>query len=96
MSLHSGPIGWIQQQMQRGADPRGILEELIPDLNRIPQSVNDLTLWKIIINILSEPPRRQKLRHVNTLEDVVRLIRGAGNILVLTGAGVSSFTFYCI
>ncbi|CAG0881522.1 unnamed protein product [Darwinula stevensoni] len=85
----AGPMGWIQQQMQRGADPRGILEELIPDLNRIPQSVNDLTLWKIIINILSEPPRRQKLRHVNTLEDVVRLIRGAGNILVLTGAGVS-------
>ena len=39
--------------------------------------------------MLSEPPRREKLRHVNTLCDVVRLIRGASNVIVLTGAGVS-------
>ncbi|KAF0301188.1 NAD-dependent protein deacetylase sirtuin-1 [Amphibalanus amphitrite] len=43
----------------------------------------------LVIEILSEPPRREKLRHVNTLSDVVRLIRGATNVIVLTGAGVS-------
>jgi len=37
----------------------------------------------------SDPPRRQKLKHVNTLSDVVRLIRNSTNIIVLTGAGVS-------
>lgn len=38
---------------------------------------------------MSEPPRRQKLRHINTLSDVVRLIRNSKRIIVLTGAGVS-------
>ena len=44
---------------------------------------------QLVIEMLSEPPRREKLRHVNTLSDVVRLIRGAGHVIVLTGAGVS-------
>lgn len=39
--------------------------------------------------MLSEPPRRKKLPNVNTLEDVVNLIRTCKNIVVLTGAGVS-------
>lgn len=39
--------------------------------------------------MMSEPPRRQKLRHINTLTDVVRLIKGSRKIIVLTGAGVS-------
>lgn len=58
-------------------------------MDQIPQYVEDLTLWKIIINMLAEPPRRSKLRHVNTLDDVVRLLKGAQKIIVLTGAGVS-------
>lgn len=39
--------------------------------------------------MMSEPPRRQKLKHINTLTDVVRLIRNSNRIIVLTGAGVS-------
>merc|ERR1719461_1793722 len=39
--------------------------------------------------MVSEPPRRKKLPNVNTLEDVVRLIRTSKRIIVLTGAGVS-------
>lgn len=46
-------------------------------------------IFQIIINMMSEPPRRQKLRHINTLSDVVRLIRTSKRIIVLTGAGVS-------
>ena len=33
--------------------------------------------------------RRRKLQDINTMEDVVRLLKNANNILVLTGAGVS-------
>ncbi|XP_006611770.1 NAD-dependent protein deacetylase sirtuin-1 isoform X2 [Apis dorsata] len=80
---------WVQKQMLIGADPRNLLHHLLMDSTQIPEQVDDLTLWKIIINMMSEPPRRQKLRHINTLTDVVRLIRNSNRIIVLTGAGVS-------
>ncbi|KOX72208.1 NAD-dependent protein deacetylase sirtuin-1 [Melipona quadrifasciata] len=80
---------WVQKQMLIGADPRDLLHHLLMDSTQIPEQVDDLTLWKIIINMMSEPPRRQKLRHINTLTDVVRLIRNSNKIIVLTGAGVS-------
>ncbi|XP_017798056.1 PREDICTED: NAD-dependent protein deacetylase sirtuin-1-like, partial [Habropoda laboriosa] len=79
---------WVQKQMLIGADPRDLLHHLLMDSTQIPEQVDDLTLWKIIINMMSEPPRRQKLRHINTLTDVVRLIRNSNRIIVLTGAGV--------
>ncbi|XP_012163369.1 NAD-dependent protein deacetylase sirtuin-1 isoform X1 [Bombus terrestris] len=80
---------WVQKQMLIGADPRDLLHHLLMDSTQIPEQVDDLTLWKIIINMMSEPPRRQKLKHINTLTDVVRLIRNSNRIIVLTGAGVS-------
>ena len=40
--------------------------------------------------MLSEPPRRTKLTHINTLADVVRLINTSKKIIVLTGAGVGT------
>ncbi|KAJ3662329.1 hypothetical protein Zmor_006683 [Zophobas morio] len=80
---------WIQKQMQNGVNPRTLLSDLGVDLDQVPQYVEEVTLWKLIINMLAEPPRRNKLRHVNTLDDVVRLVKGAQNIIVLTGAGVS-------
>ena len=55
----------------------------------IPEHLDQLTLWKIILNMVSEPPRRKKLSHINTLEDVVGLIAASRKIIVLTGAGVS-------
>lgn len=66
----------IQKQMAGGADPRTLLSEFGVDQEQIPQYVDDLTLWKLIINMIAEPPRRNKLRHVNTLDDVVRLLKG--------------------
>lgn len=62
--------------MHNGADPRTLLFELGVEMNNIPQYVDDVTIWKLIINMLAEPPRRHKLRHVNTLDDVVRLMKG--------------------
>ena len=72
-----------------GADPREILNKLIPDDAVIPDDFDDLLLWKIIINIVTEPPKRKKLPDVNTLIDVVELLKTSKKIMVLTGAGVS-------
>lgn len=57
-----------------------------------PPNLDKTTLWKIIIDILTEPSPRQKLDHFNTLDDVVELLQGSKNIVVLTGAGVCSFS----
>ncbi|XP_067209786.1 NAD-dependent protein deacetylase sirtuin-1 isoform X2 [Linepithema humile] len=89
VSLQWRNSSWIQKQMSTGVNPRDLLNHIFLDSTQIPEQVDDLTLWKIIINMMSEPPRRQKLRHINTLSDVVRLIRNSKKIIVLTGAGVS-------
>ncbi|XP_013411403.1 NAD-dependent protein deacetylase sirtuin-1 isoform X2 [Lingula anatina] len=85
----AGPISWVHRQMAGGREPREILHHLLPHSTFIPDEVDDLTLWKIVVEILSEPPKRKKLSHVNTMDDVVELIKRARNIIVLTGAGVS-------
>ena len=45
-------------------------------------------LWKAVFELITEPKPRQKLDHVNTLEDVVKMIETSKKIIVLTGAGV--------
>lgn len=85
----AGPISWVQRQMQMGANPREVLMELVPLGTHIPEHLDEFMLWKIIVNMLSEPPCRRKLAHVNTLDDVVQLFRTSKRIIVLTGAGVS-------
>lgn len=72
----------IQQQMQKGVNPRVLLSDLGVDYDQIPDYVDDVTIWKIIINMLAEPPRRNKLRHVNTLDDVVRLLKGLYVVII--------------
>ncbi|XP_018320883.2 NAD-dependent histone deacetylase sirtuin-1 [Agrilus planipennis] len=94
VSLHdwkftSGSMVWVHKQMQNGVDPRMLLVELGANVDQIPPYLDDVTLWKLLINMVAEPPQRNKLRHVNTLEDVVRLLKGAKKVIVLTGAGVS-------
>ncbi|XP_069960205.1 NAD-dependent protein deacetylase sirtuin-1 isoform X1 [Cherax quadricarinatus] len=85
----AGPMSWVQQQMMRGVNPRIILTHVLGTTAEIPEGVADVTLWRLIVNMLSEPPRREKLRHINTIEDVVRLMKSCRKIIVLTGAGVS-------
>lgn len=48
-----------------------------------------LFLYKIIVSMLSEPPRRPRLRHINSFNDVIHLLNTCNKIIVLTGAGVS-------
>ena len=85
----AGPFSWVQRQMSSGADPRELLKDMLSCDAVIPENLGQLTLWKIILNMICEPPRRKKLGHVNTLQDVVDLIKTSRKIIVLTGAGVS-------
>ncbi len=85
----AGPFSWVQRQMMSGADPRALLQDMLSADTVIPNHLDQLTLWKIILNMVSEPPRRKKLENVNTLDNVVNLIRSSKKIVVLTGAGVS-------
>ncbi|XP_023233453.1 NAD-dependent protein deacetylase sirtuin-1-like [Centruroides sculpturatus] len=85
----AGPVSWVQRQMSLGADPHAILSDILPKGTLIPSHLDEVTLWKIIVNMLSEPPRRQKLANVNTMEDVVQLLKTCNKIIILTGAGVS-------
>ncbi|KAM4636015.1 NAD-dependent protein deacetylase sirtuin-1 [Discoglossus pictus] len=71
-----------------GTDPRTILKDLLPD-SVAPPELDDMTLWQIVINILSDPPKRKKRKDVNTIEDAVKLLQTCKKIIVLTGAGVS-------
>ena len=85
----AGPFAWVQNQMMRGTDPRDLLKDMISADSVIPDHLDQITLWKIVLNMVAEPPRRKKLPDVNTLEDVARLIKSSKKIIVLTGAGVS-------
>ncbi|XP_007895509.2 NAD-dependent protein deacetylase sirtuin-1 [Callorhinchus milii] len=83
-----GPYSFVQQHLMLGTDPRSILKDLLRG-NSAPPDLDDMTLWQIVLNILSEPPKRKKRKDINTIEDVVKMLRESKKIMVLTGAGVS-------
>ncbi|XP_029465565.1 NAD-dependent protein deacetylase sirtuin-1 isoform X2 [Rhinatrema bivittatum] len=83
-----GPYTFVQQHLLLGTDPRTILKDLLPETIPPPE-LDDMTLWQIVINILSEPPKRKKRKDINTIEDAVKLLQVCKKIIVLTGAGVS-------
>ena len=92
----AGPISWVHEQMRKGQSPRSILEKLVPKDTMIPEGLDVVTLWKIIISIVSEPPKRSKLEGINTMDDVIHLLRTCKKIIVLTGAGVIIIFFLCL
>ena len=51
--------------------------------------MDDVTVWKLVWELITELPPREKRPDLNTLEDALTLIKASSNILVLTGAGVS-------
>lgn len=88
--INQRPLNWVQKQIHSGANPREILSKFLPSsAQRISPELTDMTLWRILASMLSEPPRRKKLSYVNTFEDVIDLLHKSKNIMVLTGAGVS-------
>ena len=50
--------------------------------------VDDATLWRLLLTLLMVPDPRNKLPQYNTVDQAVKLISDARNIVVLTGAGV--------
>lgn len=77
-------------QIASGVNPRDCLSRFINSpKSTIPRNISDNDLWRVIAAILSDPPRRQRLQHVQTIADVCETIKKSKNIIVLTGAGVS-------
>lgn len=75
--------------MSMGRDPRMLFKEITSQDTFIPPDLDEMTLWGLLVNFISEPPKRQKLNYVNTIDDVVHLLKTSQKIMVLTGAGVS-------
>jgi len=86
-----GPMAWVYRQMSMGSDPRAVLHALVPQETEIPDELDNLTLWKIILSLISELPCRKRLPDVTRMEHVLRLLGESQKILVLTGAGVCIF-----
>lgn len=86
--IHSDPMSWVHEQIENDASPRDIIHHLVPRLN-LPDQVDDLSLWRLVFEIITEPEPRERLLHVTSIEHVVKLITNCKNIIVLTGAGVS-------
>ena len=85
----AGPLNWVQRQMSMGRDPRMLFKELISPDTFIPPDLDEMTLWGLLANFITEPPKRKKLNHINSIDDVVHLLKTSKKIMVLTGAGVS-------
>lgn len=80
-------LKWVEKQMKNGSDPRDILRIMMD--SEIDEDIDELSAWRIIVRLLSEPTLRPKLSTVNTIDDVISLIQKSSKIIVLTGAGVS-------
>lgn len=86
----TGTMAWIHRQMMLGQNPRVILRDLISKDVEIDH-MDDISLWEIIIHIMSEPPKRNRLEEYHTLDHAINLIKSCQKIVVLTGAGVFCF-----
>ncbi|XP_031629185.1 NAD-dependent protein deacetylase sirtuin-1 isoform X2 [Contarinia nasturtii] len=84
-------IDWVHMQIASGVNPRECLSRIFVNSPKqtIPENITDNDLWRVIAAILSDPPRRQRLQDIQTIEEVCDTIKKSKNIIVLTGAGVS-------
>ncbi len=82
-------LQWVQRQMVDGSSPQELLCQLLPNAD-IPDDMEPGHLWHMIVQLLTEPPKRKKLAQYNTLEDAVALVKKSSRILVITGAGVQT------
>jgi len=86
----TGELAWLARARSRGINPRDIISDLMQGGDTaMLESMDDGTIWMILFKMFAQPPKRQKLKDFNSIEDLVRHIKEARRILVLTGAGVS-------
>ena len=83
------PVLWVQKQIAAGVNPMCVLVNILPSSVTLPEGLSDLTLWRIVVEILSDVPKRSKLPHINTLHDAATLLKSCRNIVIVTGAGIS-------
>ena len=83
------PVAWVQKQIEKGVHPMSVLASIMPPNVVLPDGLSNITLWSIVIEILSDTPKRVKLPHINTLHDVTILLKSCTNIIVVSGAGIS-------
>ncbi|VEL18251.1 unnamed protein product [Protopolystoma xenopodis] len=85
----AGPFRRLNALLQAGYDdPKLLLVRLFGmNASHLPNEPN--CLWGLLLNLLSEPIPRRRLRGFSKIEHVVQLLSTSKRILVLTGAGVS-------
>jgi NAD+-dependent protein deacetylase sirtuin 1 len=86
-------MAWLMEQKQQGVVASQMLDVLGLGVSE-GTAIDDDELWDAILSMgmrLIQPsiPVRQKLEHVNTIQDVVALLQQAKKIVVLAGAGIS-------
>ncbi|EEB09012.1 Sir2 family histone deacetylase Sir2 [Schizosaccharomyces japonicus yFS275] len=87
-----GPARFLERFLhQNKMSVRSILETLNINLPEVLSDFSDEDLLPLLKYILKhEASRRLKLPQYNTLDDVTNLIQSCDNIIVLTGAGIST------
>jgi NAD-dependent histone deacetylase SIR2 len=87
-----GPTAWIQKYYINGDyTVRQLFSALEIRLPTMFLDADDEALSTVLYLFLKrEYDRREKLTHVNTIGDVVNLLKSSSNILVITGAGIST------
>lgn len=78
----------IVGMMEEGIPARVLLSHIAPTFP-IPPHADEMMLWRIIISMI-DPPKRKKLTQYNTIGDAINLIKNSKNIVVLSGAGIST------
>jgi hypothetical protein len=94
-SDEGGLMDWVEQSRRSGVPAMTVLQRLVNDYSQV--SVNSKLLWRVAFNLSAHiqqslvraSVRRQKLPHINTLDDVCSLVQRSKRIVVLTGAGIS-------
>ena len=87
-----GMDAWIEEMVMNGYTHFRILKMFNPKMAHIVEGFggknNCLPMVRRVLE--AELKKRRKLEHVNTVDDVVELLKKSKNIIVLTGAGVRS------
>lgn len=84
-----GPIQHLSALIRAGCnDPRVLLVQVFGlDEKSLPSDSDELL--NLLVRLLTEPPPRQRIKSINSLETVLELLSNAKSILVITGAGIS-------
>jgi NAD-dependent deacetylase sirtuin 1 len=73
-------------------NPRELLTHMIPSYVQIPDTLDNFDICRLIFQMVASEenlPRRKRLLNINSIDNVVSLIKKSNKIMILTGAGCS-------